>query len=119
MNANSTRNTRIAYFSMEIALDPTILPSSGGLGILAGDTLRSAADIQPAMVAITLGLDQAGHQTEEVETWPPETRLESTDATAAIVIDGRTVQIRDWRFNVIGLSQYLVPVYLLDTDLPA
>jgi hypothetical protein len=35
---------RIAYFSMEIALDPAMPTHSGGLGILAGDTLRAAAE---------------------------------------------------------------------------
>jgi len=38
-----TSNKRIAYFSMEIALEPDIPTYAGGLGVLAGDFLRSAA----------------------------------------------------------------------------
>ena len=48
------RNERIAYFSMEIALQNNIPTYSGGLGVLAGDTLRSAADLEMPMVAVTL-----------------------------------------------------------------
>ena len=67
----------IAYFSMEIALDPSIPTYSGGLGILAGDTLRSAADAELPMVAVTLvyrkgyfrqHLDERGNQTEEPDS---------------------------------------------------
>ena len=45
---------KIAYFCMEIALDPSIPSYGGGLGILAGDMLRSAADLELPMVAISL-----------------------------------------------------------------
>jgi starch phosphorylase len=44
----------IAYFSMEIGIDEKIHTYSGGLGILAGDTIRSSADLKVPMVAITL-----------------------------------------------------------------
>lgn len=44
----------IAYFSMEVALESRIPTYSGGLGILAGDTLRSAADLGLPMVGVTL-----------------------------------------------------------------
>ena len=49
-----TKSPTIAYFSMEIALDPNIPTYSGGLGVLAGDTLRSAADLGVPLVAVTL-----------------------------------------------------------------
>ena len=64
---------RIAYFSMEIALSPDLPTYSGGLGMLAGDTLRSAADTAAPMVAVSLvhrrgyfrqHLDEVGQQTE-------------------------------------------------------
>ena len=67
----------IAYFSMEIALDPNMPTYSGGLGMLAGDTLRSAADLGAPLVAVTLRLSQGifpavprphGQQTEQTAT---------------------------------------------------
>ena len=45
---------RIAYFSMEIALDAALPTYSGGLGILAGDMLLSAADLALPVVGVTL-----------------------------------------------------------------
>jgi len=45
---------KIAYFSMEIALDARVPTYSGGLGVLAGDTIRSAADLKLPMVAVSL-----------------------------------------------------------------
>jgi hypothetical protein len=50
----TTHTGTITYFSMEIALDPGIPTYSGGLGILAGDTLRAAADRALPMVAVSL-----------------------------------------------------------------
>src|SRR5260370_37645031 len=76
----------IAYFSMEIALAPSIPTYSGGLGMLAGDTLRSAADTAAPMVAVSLvhrrgyfrqHLDAVGQQTETDVPWSPETTLPS------------------------------------------
>src|SRR5687767_2447980 len=80
-----TSSGPVAYFSMEVAVDPTIPTYSGGLGVLAGDTLQAAADLEFPMVAITLlyrqgyfrqELDGQGHQTEHAVSWSPETRLE-------------------------------------------
>ena len=71
-------NDFIAYFSMEIALEPGMPTYSGGLGVLAGDTIRSAADLKLPMVAVTLvhrqgyfaqKLDANGWQTEEAVEW--------------------------------------------------
>lgn len=45
---------RIAYFSMEIGIDSRIPTYSGGLGVLAGDTIRSCADLKVPMVAVSL-----------------------------------------------------------------
>ncbi|HEU4788017.1 MAG TPA: hypothetical protein VFS57_11420, partial [Gemmatimonadaceae bacterium] len=59
MNLSSLQTT-VAYFSMEIALDPAIPTYSGGLGVLAGDTLRSAADLAVPIVGVTL-LDRKGY----------------------------------------------------------
>src|SRR4051812_18703250 len=51
---NGPRSGTVAYFSMEICLEPKIPTYSGGLGVLAGDTLRSAADLRVPLVAVTL-----------------------------------------------------------------
>ena len=118
---------RVAYFSMEIALEPDIHTYSGGLGVLAGDTLRSAADLGVPMVAITLAhrkgyfrqvLDQLGNQAEWPSPWQPGERLELMDGTARVSIEGRHVHVRAWRYLVRGVGGHSVPVYLLDTDCP-
>jgi starch phosphorylase len=123
---NSAAPTTIAYFSMEICLEQTIPTYSGGLGVLAGDTLRSAADLGVAMVAVTLvhrkgyfvqHLDGAGAQTESDATWRPEERLERVEPLVTVEIEGREVKVRAWRYPVRGVSGHEVPVFLLDTDL--
>ncbi len=117
----------IAYFSMEIALDPNIPTYSGGLGVLAGDTLRSAADLGVPIVAVTLAhrkgyfrqhLDANGNQSEEPQFWNPEQTLEQMEGRASVQIEGRPVTIRAWRYVIHGVNGDKVPVYLLDTDLP-
>src|SRR5262245_56260688 len=126
MNPASSKTT-VAYFSMEIALDKAIPTYSGGLGILAGDTLRSAADLSVPVVGVTLlhrkgyfhqHIDQSGNQTEEPVVWRPEDGLEPVDARASVQIEGRTVHLRAWKYPVRGASGHEVPVYLLDTQLP-
>ena len=119
-------NSTVAYFSMEIALDKAIPTYSGGLGVLAGDTLRSAADLSVPIVGVTLlhrkgyfeqHLDASGNQTEQPVTWRPENHLEPVDARSSVVIEGRTVHIRAWKYPVRGVKGHEVPVYLLDTQL--
>jgi starch phosphorylase len=118
---------RIAYFSMEIALEPDIPTYSGGLGILAGDTLRSAADLGTPVVAVTLAyrkgyfrqiLDAGGNQFEQPQDWEPEKQLTAVGPRVMVEIEGRPVQVRAWKYTVTGISGETVPVYLLDTDLP-
>ena len=117
----------IAYFSMEIALDPAIPTYSGGLGVLAGDTLRSFADLAVPVIAVTLAhrkgyfrqhLDAYGNQTEEPQFWNPEHSLEEMAGRATVSIEGRPVTIRAWKYVVVGVNGDKVPTYLLDTDLP-
>ncbi len=115
----------IAYFSMEIGLDPGMPTYAGGLGVLAGDTVRSAADIALPLVAVSLlyrsghffqRLDEKGWQSEEPVKWIVEDFLEPLDARAQISIEGRPVQIRAWRYQLNGQSGSQVPIYFLDTD---
>jgi glycogen phosphorylase len=117
---------RIAYFSMEIALSPALPTYSGGLGMLAGDTLRSAADTSAPMVAVSLvhrrgyfrqHLDAVGQQTESDVPWSPETTLPSAKKTVTVAMEGREVAICAWRFDVVGVEGHVIPVFLLDTDL--
>jgi starch phosphorylase len=116
---------QIAYFSMEIAVAPEIPTYSGGLGILAGDFLRSAADHGLPMVGITLlhrkgyfhqHLDRRGQQSETPEDWRPESILESVEAAITLDLNGRHVRVRAWRFTVEGITGHQVPVYFLDTN---
>jgi starch phosphorylase len=126
MTLSPTRST-IAYFSMEICLDQAIPTYSGGLGVLAGDTLRSAADLGVPLVAVTLlhrkgyfeqHLDAAGQQTEVPVVWSPEKVLDAVDARSTVTIEGREVHVRAWKFTVKGVRGHEVPVFLLDTKLP-
>ncbi len=102
---------RIAYFSMEIGLEVEIPTYSGGLGILAGDTIRAAADLQVPMVAVTLvhrkgyfyqRLDATGWQREEPVEWVVEDHLVEMPQRVAVTLEGRTVQLRSWKYEVQG-----------------
>jgi len=117
----------IAYFSMEVGFDPHVPTYAGGLGMLAGDTVRSAADLSVPMVAVTLlhrrgyffqRLDDDGWQTEEPTKWEVEDHLLETSVPANVTIEGRSIAIRAWRYDVHGESGYIVPIFLLDVDLP-
>jgi starch phosphorylase len=118
------RPNNIAYFSMEVGLDSAMPTYSGGLGILAGDTLRAAADLSLPMIGITLlhrkgyfrqHLDAAGNQTESPAPWNFEETLEPMVPRVFVPISGRTVMVRAWRYVVRGVFGHTVPVYFLDT----
>src|SRR6202789_696253 len=116
----------VAYFSMEIAITPAMPTYSGGLGVLAGDTLRAAADMRLPLVAVTLAhrkgyvkqhLDAKGVQSEEDQPWDLEGALTPEDPVVTVLIEGRTVAIRVWRYDMEGVTGRTIPIYLLDTNL--
>jgi starch phosphorylase len=118
----------VAYFSMEVGLEDSIPTYSGGLGVLAGDTLRSAADVSLPLVAVSLlhrkgyfrqKLDDRGNQTEGQLEWPVSERLAELSPRVSVEIEHRSVNLRAWRYDVRGISGHIVPVLLLDADLPA
>jgi starch phosphorylase len=124
---NFHERARIAYFSMEIAVAPDMPTYSGGLGVLAGDTLRSAADMGLPLAAVTLAhrkgyfrqhLDQDGVQTEEPQPWAIEEKLSSEEPVVTITIEGRQVALRAWRYDLTGVTGHKIPIYFLDADLP-
>jgi starch phosphorylase len=119
--------SRIGYFSMEIALSSEITTYSGGLGVLAGDTVRSAADLRIPFVAVTLVSRQGyfrqeitadGRQVEHPDPWTPESWTERLPAKVSVTIEGREVWIGGWLYVVEGLAGGRQPVVLLDSDLP-
>jgi len=118
---------KVAYFSMEIGLDARMPTYSGGLGVLAGDTIRSAADLNIPLIAVTLlhrrgyfyqRLDANGWQSEEPVEWIVEDFLTEEPQRSQVRIEGRTVNVRAWRYDVKGVGGFTVPVYFLDTRLP-
>ena len=115
----------VAYFSMEIAISPEMPTYSGGLGVLAGDTLRSAADLGLPLAAFTLlhrkgyfqqHLDSNGVQSEDVQPWNPADFCTEEPARVNVSIENRAVNVRAWRYDLAGRSGHIVPIYLLDTD---
>lgn len=127
MTQNSKNQRSVAYFSMEIGIDERICTYSGGLGILAGDTIRSAADLRVSMVAVTLlyrkgyfrqRLEADGWQREEPTSWAFDELLQEESLRVQVTVEGRTVSLRAWRYDVQGVSGYTVPIYFLDADLP-
>jgi starch phosphorylase len=118
--------SRVAYFSMEIALRNEIPTYAGGLGVLAGDTVRSAVDLMIPIVAVSLisragyfhqQIDVQGRQVEQAIFWEPERWTRALDAKVAVPIEGRTVWVGAWLHVVEGHMGGRQPVLLLDTDL--
>ncbi len=120
------KERKIAYFSMEIGIDSSIPTYSGGLGILAGDFIKSCADLKVPLVAVTLlyekgyfiqRLDAQGNQQELPVQWNPKDFLKPLLKKVNIKIENRDVFIRAWRYDVVGVSGYSIPIIFLDTDL--
>src|ERR1035437_4606044 len=116
----------VAYFSMEIAINRGMPTYSGGLGMLAGDTLRSAADLGIPLAAFSLvhrkgyfqqHLNGSGEQSEEVQPWNPADFCTEEAARVTVSVEDRAVTVRAWRYDLQGRYGHVVPIYLLDTDL--
>ena len=116
----------VAYFSMEIAINRGMPTYSGGLGMLAGDTLRSAADLGVPLVAFSLvhrkgyfqqHLNQSGDQSEDIQPWNPADFCTEETPRVKVTVDSREVSVRAWRYDMQGRYGHVVPIYLLDTDL--
>ncbi len=119
-------NRRVAYFSMEVALDRGIPTYSGGLGVLAGDMLRACADLSVPIVGVSMVwrkgyfdqfLDENGRQDERPAVFDPGKQLRPLLARVQVEIEGRTVYVRAWQYDVVGVTGSRVPVILLDTNL--
>ncbi len=122
-----TAEPMIAYFSMEIGVKNDIPTYSGGLGILAGDTIKSAADLNLPLVAVTLithkgyfnqEMDASGWQKETSVIWDPAKYMTLLPEKVRIQIEGRDVYIQAWLYRVVSPTGGTVPIFFLDTDLP-
>jgi starch phosphorylase len=111
---------------MEVALDTTLPTYSGGLGVLAGDFLRSAADLHLPLVGLTLRyrdgyfrqqIDADGDQRELPVSWDPADVLERLEPTVTVEIGGHPVTVGAWRLLLEGVNGGSVAVLFLDTDL--
>ncbi len=117
---------KIAYFTMEIGIDENIPTYSGGLGVLAGDTIKSCADLNVPVVGVTLlsengyfyqKIDEHGNQIEIPIQFDVSNFLQLLPKTTSIKIENRDVKIRAWLYQVKGIGGYIVPIFFLDTNL--
>jgi starch phosphorylase len=117
---------RIAYFSMEIGVSNSMPTYSGGLGVLAGDIVKSSADLRLQMVAITLAsrkgyfrqkITGQGEQLEFPDEWDPAKTLSRMPNTVTVSIEGRPVQVQAWLYEYQSITGGMVPILFLDTDI--
>ncbi len=116
---------KIAYFSMEIAIENAIKSYAGGLGVLSGDTLKSAADLKLPLLGITLLNNQGyfkqiinkkGEQEEKPDKYKYRS-LKKQVAQTYIYIGKDKVKLRAWEYKIKAYGKHIVPVYFLDTDI--
>lgn len=123
---NLKNDTKVAYISMEIGIDSNIPTYSGGLGVLSGDTVRSAADLEIPMVGICLCyssgyfyqlFNEHGDQKEKEIEWSFFYEFEKIGKPITIKIENKEVKVSAWLYRVIGQSGHVLPIYLLTTDI--
>ena len=117
---------KIAYLSMEIGIDENIPSYSGGLGVLAGDTIKSCADLNVPIVGVTLLsekgyfyqiIDENGNQMESPIEFSVSNFLKLMPKKVTINIEGREVKVQAWLYEWKGIGGYIVPVFFLDTNI--
>jgi len=115
---------KYAYFSMEVGLSSKIPTYSGGLGILAGDTLKAEADNHLPIVGITL-LTKHGYFFQEIENnvqkekpvaWSIDDFLKPVDVKIKVKVDGENISVGCWKYEIEGVHGHKVPVFFLHTD---
>ncbi len=118
--------THIAYFSMEIAIQPEMHTYSGGLGVLSGDTVRSCADLEIPIVFVTLVshagcfrqvIDPDDRQTEQPDWWDLEKFCLPLGAMVALPVAPRPIWVRPWLYVHTSPLGHEIPILLLDSDL--
>jgi len=116
---------KVAYFSMEIGIRSDMPTYSGGLGVLAGDVIRSSADLRIPLVAVTLvskkgylkqKITPDGRQLEYPEEWEPSKFMKLLPTTVTVKIKGREVKVGVWAYDQESLTGGIVPVLFLTTD---
>lgn len=117
--------SKIAYFSMEIGIESSISTYAGGLGVLAGDTVKTAADLGLPLIAVTLisdkgyfkqYIDAEGNQYELPQEWNPVEKMELLPISTSVAIEGREVKIKTWLYSARSILGHEVPILFLDTD---
>ncbi|MBN2142651.1 alpha-glucan family phosphorylase [Candidatus Woesearchaeota archaeon] len=122
----SDKREHIAYFTMEVGISHHIPTYSGGLGVLAGDLLKSYADLHIPIVGVTLlsekgyfyqKIDADGNQVEQPVKWNPSDFLTLLPNIVEVNIEGRSVKVRAWKLVVKGgIGGQDIPIYYLDTN---
>ena len=125
MDTQQRPSLECAYFSMEIMLESDIPTYAGGLGVLAGDLLRSCADMGVPVAAVSLVyndntyrqiISHDGKVNYESLVWHKNDQLTKLPDRVEITIEGNKVKVGVWRYDIVGINGFVVPVYLLDTD---
>ena len=115
----------VGYFTAEIGLWSELHTYSGGLGVLAGDHVKSAADAGIPLVGVTLlyhqgyarqHIDNKGIQTETFPEFDPSQHLTKTDITISLHLDDEPLLAHVWKADIVGQSGHSVPVYFIDTQ---
>ena len=114
----------VGYFTAEIGIWSELHTYSGGLGVLAGDHVKSAADAGIDLVGVTLlyregygrqHIDDSGNQTETFAAIDPADHLIDTGMDLTLPLDGETLYSKVWKVEVVGVNGHVVPVYFLAT----
>ncbi|MCK5413524.1 MAG: glycogen/starch/alpha-glucan phosphorylase, partial [Candidatus Pacebacteria bacterium] len=125
MNIKKDSFLDVAYFSMEVALNSDMATYSGGLGVLAGDTLKTFADFKYSALGITLlhekgyveqSLDSTGQQISKSELWDKEKYLKKLPFTIKVPLGDHFVECVVWQYDIVGQFGNTVPVYFLDSN---